>query len=179
VGHRILLCVAPSPHQQPGAVKATAHERNRQTKSPALRRVKCHAAVLTIFVPALTLNSSDFLSVFHYFSAGQPILPCTGFAHTLKPSALPADGPPFFERFGVPVRHRCLGHAHLVQTYAEEAARLRNLAVSVTTAPLRSRLLEEADHQERLAQTIKPSVRRPYRPTTARDADFGVPGERR
>jgi len=66
-----------------------------------------------------------------------------------------------------------------LQIYAEEAAHLRKLATSVTTTGLRARLLEDADHQERLAQAIKPSVRRPYRPTTARDADFIVTRERR
>jgi hypothetical protein len=79
----------------------------------------------------------------------------------------------------VRLRHRRPSHPHLAQIYAEEAARLRNLAVSVTTAPLRSRLLEDADHQERLAQEIKPSVRQPYRSTTARDADFIATRERR
>jgi hypothetical protein len=89
------------------------------------------------------------------------------------------EGPFFLEAFRVPLRHRRPSHPHPAQIYAEEAARLRNLAVSVTTAALRSRLLEDADHQERLAQAIKPSVGRPYRPTTARDADFVVTGERR
>ena len=39
-----------------------------------------------------------------------------------------------------------------LKTYALEAARLRDMANSVTTPRLRSRLLEEADNQERLAQ---------------------------
>ena len=82
----------------------------------------------------------------------------------------------FFGRFRVLFRNRRPSHPHLAQIYAEEAARLRNLAVSVTTAPLRSRLLKDADHQERLAQAIKPSV---HRPMIAWDADFIVTGERR
>src|SRR5690348_13512984 len=57
----------------------------------------------------------------------------------------------FFGKFCMSLRHSRSRHSHLLQTYAEEAARLRKLAGSVTTAPLRFRLLEEADNQERLA----------------------------
>jgi hypothetical protein len=39
----------------------------------------------------------------------------------------------------------------LVEAYAHEATRLRELAASVTTDRLRSRLLKEADNQDRLA----------------------------
>jgi hypothetical protein len=40
----------------------------------------------------------------------------------------------------------------LLPAYKQEAARLRRLAGSVTTARLKARLLEEADKQEQLAQ---------------------------
>jgi hypothetical protein len=49
----------------------------------------------------------------------------------------------------------------LVRTYAQEAARLRDLAASVTTARLRYRLLEEADNQDRLAQAARRGIIRP------------------
>ena len=65
----------------------------------------------------------------------------------------------------MPIRlHRSLSPAlnqKLVQGYAQEAARLRNLAASVTTARLRSRLLEEADNQDRLAQAARRGIIRP------------------
>jgi len=53
-------------------------------------------------------------------------------------------------------------HEELVRTYTEEAARLRDLAISVTTTRLRSRLLEEADNQERLAQAAKRGIIQPH-----------------
>ena len=71
-------------------------------------------------------------------------------------------------------------HDKLVRAYAQEATRLRDLAVSVTTARLRSRLLEEAENQERLAQAAKRGIiQPPPQPTgqciskSARDAGFG------
>jgi hypothetical protein len=66
----------------------------------------------------------------------------------------------------MPIRlHRSLSPAlnqKLVQGYAQEAARLRNLAASVTTARLRSRLLEEADNQDRLALTARRGIVQPH-----------------
>jgi hypothetical protein len=53
-------------------------------------------------------------------------------------------------------------HEKLVRAYAQEAGRLRDLAVSVTTARLRSRLLEEAENQERLAQAAKRGIVQPH-----------------
>jgi len=53
-------------------------------------------------------------------------------------------------------------HDKLVRAYAQEATRLRDLAVSVTTARLRSRLLEEAENQERLAQAAKRGIIQPH-----------------
>jgi len=50
----------------------------------------------------------------------------------------------------------------LVQGYAQEAARLRDLAASVTTARLRSRLLEEADNQDRLALAARRGIVQPH-----------------
>ena len=50
----------------------------------------------------------------------------------------------------------------LVQTYAQEASRLRDLAVSVTTARLRTRLLEEADNQDRLAVAARRGIIQPH-----------------
>ena len=59
-------------------------------------------------------------------------------------------------------------HEKLVLAYAQEAARLRDLAVGVTTARLRSRLLEEAENQERLAQAAKRGIIQPHsQPTGA------------
>ena len=54
----------------------------------------------------------------------------------------------------MPLRHRRVSHPQLLQIYAEEAARLRKLAASVTTTGLRARLLEEANDQDRLAQAV-------------------------
>jgi hypothetical protein len=45
-----------------------------------------------------------------------------------------------------------------VRAYAQEATRLRDLAVSVTTARLKLRLLDEANNQERLAQAAKRGI---------------------
>ncbi len=55
----------------------------------------------------------------------------------------------------------------LVTAYAQEATRLRELAAGVTTDRLRSRLLEEADNQERLALAARRGVVQPHpiRPT--------------
>ena len=58
----------------------------------------------------------------------------------------------------------------LLQSYASEAARLREHAVSTTTARIRARLLEEAASQERLAGEVNagqtgfatPALRSPY-----------------
>jgi hypothetical protein len=50
--------------------------------------------------------------------------------------------------------------------YAQEAARLRDLAVRVTTARLKSRLLEEAENQERLAQPAKRGIIQPHSQST-------------
>ena len=66
----------------------------------------------------------------------------------------------------MPVRlRRSLGPAlneKLVRSYAEEAARLRDLAVGVTTARLRTRLLEEADNQDRLALAARRGIVQPH-----------------
>jgi hypothetical protein len=55
----------------------------------------------------------------------------------------------------------------LITAYAQEATRLRELAAGVTTDRLRSRLLEEADNQERLALAARRGVVQPHpiRPT--------------
>ena len=50
----------------------------------------------------------------------------------------------------------------LVRSYAEEAARLRDLAVNVTTIRLKTRLLEEADNQHRLAQAARRGIVQPH-----------------
>ena len=63
----------------------------------------------------------------------------------------------------MPLRHRRARHPHLLQTYAEEAARLRKLAASVTTIGLRARLLEEANNQDRLGQEITRGSAQPSR----------------
>jgi hypothetical protein len=66
----------------------------------------------------------------------------------------------------MPLRaHRPVGrslHEKLVHSYAQEAARLRELATGVTTTRIRSRLLEEADNQERLAQQAKRGIIPPH-----------------
>ena len=66
----------------------------------------------------------------------------------------------------MPLRlHRSLSPAlneKLVRSYAEEAARLRDLAVGVTTARLRTRLLEEADNQDRLALAARRGIVQPH-----------------
>src|SRR6266403_4399247 len=53
-------------------------------------------------------------------------------------------------------------HEKLVRTYIQEAARLRELATSVTTDRLRSRLLEEADNQDRLALAARHGIVQPH-----------------
>jgi hypothetical protein len=50
----------------------------------------------------------------------------------------------------------------LVQAYAQEAARLRDLAVGVTTVRLRTRLLEEAENQDRLAVAARRGIVQPH-----------------
>jgi hypothetical protein len=50
----------------------------------------------------------------------------------------------------------------LVKAYAQEATRLRELAASVTTARLRSRLSEEAENQNRLALAAKHGIVQPH-----------------
>ena len=50
----------------------------------------------------------------------------------------------------------------LVRSYAEEAARLRDLAVGVTTARLRTRLLEEAENHDRLALAARRGIVQPH-----------------
>jgi hypothetical protein len=66
----------------------------------------------------------------------------------------------------MPLRlHRSLRPAlneKLVRSYAEEAARLRDLAASVTTVRLRTRLLEEADNQDRLALAARRGIVQPH-----------------
>ena len=63
----------------------------------------------------------------------------------------------------MPVRlRRSLGptlNEKLVRSYAEEAARLRDLAVNVTTVRLRTRLLEEAENHDRLALAARRGIR--------------------
>jgi len=49
-----------------------------------------------------------------------------------------------------------------VRSYAEEAARLRELAVGVTTARLRNRLLEEAENHDRLALAARRGIVQPH-----------------
>jgi hypothetical protein len=49
-----------------------------------------------------------------------------------------------------------------VRSYAEEAARLRDLAASVTTVRLRTRLLKEADNQDRLALAARRGIVQPH-----------------
>jgi hypothetical protein len=43
----------------------------------------------------------------------------------------------------------------LLRVYLREAARLRRFAASATTGPVKARLLEEAERQERLAEHLK------------------------
>ena len=50
----------------------------------------------------------------------------------------------------------------MVRAYAQEAARLRDLAVYVTTTRLRTRLLEEADNQDRLAIAARRGIVQPH-----------------
>ena len=50
----------------------------------------------------------------------------------------------------------------LVKAYAQEATRLRDLAASVTTDRLRSRLLEEAGNQDRLALAARRGIVQPH-----------------
>ena len=50
----------------------------------------------------------------------------------------------------------------LVRAYADEAARLRDLAGNVTTLRLRSRLLEEAANHEQLAEAAKRGMIQPH-----------------
>ena|SRR5262252_4309322 len=98
---------------------------------------------------------------------GEPPIPPAGGGGLLKTLARPVEGHLFGSVLLMPLRsHRPTSQQRLLKTYAQEAARLRNLAASVTTAPLRSRLLEEADHQEQLAQAIRPSLSRIERPTS-------------
>jgi hypothetical protein len=52
-------------------------------------------------------------------------------------------------------------HEKLVRAYADEAARLRELAANVTTSRVRSQLLDEAENQERLAQAAKRGIIQP------------------
>ena len=53
-------------------------------------------------------------------------------------------------------------HEKLVRAYAQEAVRLRHLAIGVTTARLKLRLLEEADNQDRLAQAARRGIISPH-----------------
>ena len=53
-------------------------------------------------------------------------------------------------------------HEKLVRAYAQEAVRLRELATGVTTTRLRSRLIEEADNQQRLAKAAKQGIISPH-----------------
>ena len=48
-----------------------------------------------------------------------------------------------------------------MRAYAYEAARLRELAASATTARVRLRLLDEAENQERLAQAVRRGIMQP------------------
>ena len=56
----------------------------------------------------------------------------------------------------------------LVRSCLEEAARLRDLAMGVTTARLRTRLLEEAGNQDRLALAARRGIVQPH-PIALRD----------
>jgi hypothetical protein len=49
-----------------------------------------------------------------------------------------------------------------VRSYAEQAARLRDLAVNVTTVRLRTRLLEEAENHDRLALAARRGIVQPH-----------------
>ena len=66
----------------------------------------------------------------------------------------------------MPIRlHRSLSPAlnqKLVQGYAQEAARLRDLAGNVTTVRLRTRLLEEAENHDRLALAARRGIVQPH-----------------
>jgi len=72
----------------------------------------------------------------------------------------------------MPVRlRRSLGptlNEKLVRSYAEEAARLRDLAVNVTTVRLRTRLLVEAENHDRLALAARRGIVQPH-PIALRD----------
>ena len=50
----------------------------------------------------------------------------------------------------------------LVRSYAEEAARLRDLAANVTTVRLRTRLLDEAENHDRLALAARRGIVQPH-----------------
>ena len=50
----------------------------------------------------------------------------------------------------------------VVRAYAQEAARLRDLAVNVTTVRLRTRLLEEAENHDRLALAARRGIVQPH-----------------
>jgi len=109
------------------------------------------ASFLTLFLAFLTLNLSDFWSVTAVcLQTTHPSAEGWRSPQSLGPSL---EGPPFLDRTGMPFRsHKAVGQGSLQKTYADEAARLRKLASNVTTARLRSRLLEEAANQEWLAR---------------------------
>jgi hypothetical protein len=63
----------------------------------------------------------------------------------------------------------------LLRTFVLEAGRLRELALTVTTKRVRSRLLEEAANQERLAEDAKRGV---FHPIASVDSHFASPNFR-
>jgi hypothetical protein len=65
---------------------------------------------------------------------------------------------------GVPLHQRARLDDKTLRAYAEEAARLRELAANVTTARLKARLLEEALNQERLMNEAKRGTLQPTQP---------------
>ena len=67
--------------------------------------------------------------------------------------------------------HRSLSptlNEKLVRSYAEQAARLRDLAVNVTTVRLRARLLVETENHDRLALAARRGIVQPH-PIALRD----------
>ena len=120
------------------------------------RHARAATGRLTVFDRGLTFNLRDFLSGARSISDALTHTVSLSWGwRSLKPSALPARGGLFWMDFAMLRRsRRPTSHEGLLKTHVQEAARLRNLAASVTTAPLRSRLLEEAGNQERLAQQL-------------------------
>jgi hypothetical protein len=105
------------------------------------------------------INSSlkTYAAIFQHAHSMRVVSPSLGPLHaaSLLQSRSPSRSRFMLRRLQLPRKVSPLGTQKLVREYIGQAARLRDLAASVTTPRIKARLLEEAKNHEQFAEKAK------------------------